>query len=145
MRIPWSWRRSNTMQKIDTVFLGVLTSNVCTLFEFGKMWVGVVAQFSINCRWFIRIGILNKQQWAQEVLTIYTRSVTMHKNRRMIPIWRCKFNQIKSMLSQATKGLIDSTWWRRWSRLDQLVCGWCKSRDNYQLVSNWRMCWALNT
>ena len=79
-----------------------IASGVCASSEFGKMCMCVVAQFPINCRCFIRIGILNKQQRAQEVLIIYTRSTTVHKNCWMIPIWWCKSSQIKSMLSQAT-------------------------------------------
>ena len=101
----------------------------------GRCGLCVVTQLPINCRQCIRIGIWNKQQWAQEVLTINTRSMTVHRNCRMIQIWWCKSrpmsNWLSPLMAKIKVGPVS-------------ICRWCKPKDDYQTVSNWRMCWALN-
>ena len=95
-----------TLQLHSFLYTWWIKEVVCTSFGFGKMCMCVCTFTPINYRWFIRFGILNNQQWAQEVLTIYTRSVTVHKNCLMIPIWDA-------------------------SSINSNPRFWCKPRENY--------------
>ena len=83
---------------------------------YGVVWSH---SYLFNCWRFSRFGIWNEQQWAQEVLTIYTRST-----RRSTTTLSDDSNLMMQVQSIQTHAFPRDQW--RWSRLDQLVCGWCK-------------------
>ena len=89
----------------------------------------------------------NNKQWAQEMPATNTRN-----SRQRTTILSDDSNLMtsnsftKSTLMQATKRLIDSTGWLRWSSVDLLVCGlYNTSIDNSRIVSSWQMPRALTS
>ena len=108
--VPWIWFK--------------WPKNVCASFRFGKMWC-VVTQLPINCRWFIRIGILYKQQWAQAVRAVCTRSVrqsttTLSDDSNLM--MQVELHQIHSFPSNQGSNWLNPK--AAMIKLDQLVCGW---------------------